>query len=812
MPNLVGIGNSQVPTNAMLGGLAYQDSFDVEVISKIKKRVSDNAVDIFVYDTRKDSDGGAWRHRTQNTSWYNEGASETRGARKEFPAVVIIVAETTKITMYDGDDSNCPVWMVINKGTDTEPTMLWDGNNANTCTSVAAKNGTIMWTTYAGGSYGADFIGERWIYFYNAQSNSGFRHNGGGIVNRNKAVSSRTVVRQFNGYCLASSHRKVAMTVRPNASIDPVTGLPIPLIVLATDDGLEFIKDNVSCHLAGNTRDIVRIRGQHGGQNQNLLVDFDSKTHAAIFTSNYGSGTAMAYKLNVHKVPSASFDDSNTYSDFQEHSRRIQTMTNVTIPKLEGYGIVGLISAGGNGRYAVRTTATSSQPSALNILQEEPGKDWEQTNFPANSRIAYITSSHNSGWMHGNIRRAHLADTDTTSLTNTSLIANGDFSSSSTAAFTQVAGGTAAVVGGLLKLTDTGGVFCYASAPFTTVPGNQYFITVDIVDSSNTAPSNYIRCGNSHNGTQFHDTNYGTSYGTKTFYFTATETTTYLTLISGNGVGEIGHWDNVFAYQVDNDMSLTKKGLRPYGTVTRTPVATGAELVGYGGWSSSNYLLGEYVDADDDVGSGDYSVIAWAKTSTSHTGIIWSIRNPSSASAGWSQLWVNDDNIRFGQNAGGYTTSNTHYHDGNWHCYVGVKRNNKALLYFDGHLTNEVTMSQADPGINASSQYRVGNHYNGQHHFQGEIALVRYSKSAMGADIVEKIFEDEKLLFQENAKCTLYGTTDQINAIAYDNDKEILHAGTSAGRSDFNRLNRINNTTTAVTTVISASDGLIAEQ
>ena len=32
MPNLVGIGNSQVPTNAMLGGLAYQDSVDVEKI------------------------------------------------------------------------------------------------------------------------------------------------------------------------------------------------------------------------------------------------------------------------------------------------------------------------------------------------------------------------------------------------------------------------------------------------------------------------------------------------------------------------------------------------------------------------------------------------------------------------------------------------------------------------------------------------------------------------------------------------------------------------------------------------------------
>ena len=71
------------------------------------------------------------------------------------------------------------------------------------------------------------------------------------------------------------------------------------------------------------------------------------------------------------------------------------------------------------------------------------------------------------------------------------------------------------------------------------------------------------------------------------------------------------------------------------------------------------------------------------------------------------------------------------------------------MLYFDGHLSNEVTTSQADPGLNSSSQYRIGNHYNGQHHFQGQIALVRYSLSAMDADIVRKIFEDEKLLFQE---------------------------------------------------------------
>ena len=67
MPNLVGIGNSQVPTNAMLGGLAYQDSsnatfenFEPGNISKITGTIDEYAgvyssnhkiVDLLVYET-----------------------------------------------------------------------------------------------------------------------------------------------------------------------------------------------------------------------------------------------------------------------------------------------------------------------------------------------------------------------------------------------------------------------------------------------------------------------------------------------------------------------------------------------------------------------------------------------------------------------------------------------------------------------------------------------------------------------------------------------------------------------------------------
>ena len=52
----------------MLGGMAYQDpdrvkikKLNIDEISQINSEIADTAVDIFIYDTSKDSDGGAWR-------------------------------------------------------------------------------------------------------------------------------------------------------------------------------------------------------------------------------------------------------------------------------------------------------------------------------------------------------------------------------------------------------------------------------------------------------------------------------------------------------------------------------------------------------------------------------------------------------------------------------------------------------------------------------------------------------------------------------------------------------------------------------
>jgi hypothetical protein len=67
------------------------------------------------------------------------------------------------------------------------------------------------------------------------------------------------------------------------------------------------------------------------------------------------------------------------------------------------------------------------------------------------------------------------------------------------------------------------------------------------------------------------------------------------------------------------------------------------------------------------------------------------------------------------------------------------------------------------------------------------------------------------VLFQDGAQATLYGTADAVTALAHDDTTDLLHVGTSAGRSVFQGLRRVDNTTTAVGAAISASNGLVAE-
>ena len=62
--------------------------------------------------------------------------------------------------------------------------------------------------------------------------------------------------------------------------------------------------------------------------------------------------------------------------------------------------------------------------------------------------------------------------------------------------------------------------------------------------------------------------------------FTATGTSMVVRLYNGSSAGTISY-DNISVRLAEEDRSVNGNGLQVFGTVTKTAVATGAELVGY---------------------------------------------------------------------------------------------------------------------------------------------------------------------------------------------------------------------------------------
>jgi len=130
---------------------------------------------------------------------------------------------------------------------------------------------------------------------------------------------------------------------------------------------------------------------------------------------------------------------------------------------------------------------------------------------------------------------------------------------------------------------------------------------------------------------------------------------------------------------------------------------------------------------------------------------------------------------------------------------------------------NQVTTGSTPGNINVTDGSGIvfGSRGDGNGFYpfvNGSMSLWRVSATAPSAEQIKKIYEDEKFLFQENAKATLYGTSDAVTALAYDDSTELLHAGTSAGRSVFQGLRRVDNTTDAVGAAISAANGMVVEE
>ena len=803
MPNLVGIGNSQVPTNAMLGGLAYQDSIGEIDIDKIKAKVSDSAKAIFVYDTRKDSDGGAWRHRTQNLSWYNEGVNERRGARKEFPSVAVIVSEDTpdyKVTIYDGDDPNLSMWMQWIYVTNdpfldySDPGSHHLGNYAPL--SLSAMNGIVcVGTLRSAGALSNLNAGLREFHFIKDEC---FATNNDKRVVFPTSIAHRNVVtttyRQVypNAQIVNSNVNDVAMTVLPNAPIDESTGLPIPTIAVATDGGVSVIKDDGSIFdTVATTSGYVasrKVEFSESGEYLYIIQDpsliYSYKTSA--FNIDRSSGTLAGYAA-------LSFFSGYVSGSGPASDTKLARGNDITIN-------IGHANTG------------------LALLYPDYAYTSNGLDNASNKMICRVTKDFNTGWMHGNIKGAFLSDTDDTDVTGTELVTNGTFDSNVNNWVENTSTNTHS--SGRMQITRSGGTGATAYQAFTTEVGKTYVATAE-VNSSGSRGDLHVRDGTGWGGTGLLYVA-GTASQTKilTGNFTATSTTSTIAFGVDNNNTSI-FVDNVSVRIAEEDRSVNDNGLQVFGTVTKSPVAPGAELVAYSGFSASNYLQQPY-NSDLDFGTGDLSIMFWFKLTSTGTPQCF-IHRGDGGSGTWGsgnliQIEMDTTHIEFQLAGSNFSplkeaeVSVSHTPVGYWNHFVAVRRGGFMHVYANGVKYGNTDASTQDVS-NTSAKLWVGQRPNSSRPLSnGSMALLRMSSTAPTDEQIKKMYDDEKCLFHENAKCTLHGTSDDVKAIAFDDTNGILHAGTSSGRSEFQGLNRINNTTTAVTTAISASNELVAEQ
>jgi len=366
---------------------------------------------------------------------------------------------------------------------------------------------------------------------------------------------------------------------------------------------------------------------------------------------------------------------------------------------------------------------------------------------------------------------------------------------------------TASVVGGELEVVwnaSNSQVRYY----LTGLSDGTYVVSVDAYRG--TADSYDIRIGDNVATTTYGAALTQTNTASTTHVFYANVSNGFLSIflrVNSFTVGDTAYFDNISVRLADPDRSVKGNGLGVYGSITKAAVATGADLVAYSGFNgvAGNYLEQPY-NADLDFGTNDFSVMGWGKSSATSsstyisygtTGGIWQLQHDGSGTLNGylSGLKVTHANIN----------------DGSWKYIAMVRSSGTVYLYVNGSLVDS-----ASAGANvttADATVRLGLRQGDINAFgSGSLALWRISATAPTAEQIAKIYNDEKVLFQPNAKATLTGSSDAVTALAHDPDTNLLHVGTSGGRSVFYGLRRVNETATAVTTAISAVDGLIVEQ
>ena len=749
-------------------------------------------VKAIIYDTSKDSDGGAWRKRCTDKSWYTEtlggnrwigqqatiaaawtaagsatgavflasatagpltigkyyaatsattATEVTRGISREFPALPLVVVESGRVVLYDGSQASCPMWRSV-----STTGVLSYGSSV---LSAASAQGVLL-IGMTNGLFRFDFIRDF----------IGFKQSGNDRM-QNLVSSSNTAVMvpaSPQTFIVNNTANDVAITVLDTAPIDPSTGLPVPTIAVATAGGVSVIKDD----------------GTVVNSSQTERTDSIGFVGSTLFMGNrYATTTTF----------------------------RFQELSTIGSSWTPTPGMDYLFSGGAEDQ----ATITPTPPYIVHRLGTAFTLNKLNKAVPSKSMRCRITNVYNSGWQVGDSRGAYLADTTAETVTASGeLVTNGTFTTD-TSGWTAV-NSTLSVVSGAMRVTATAAA-PQANLTLTTVLGRSYKLSLQLVTPM--AGKNVFAFAGISSVTP------GVTAGTYTLDFVATGTSTTIS-IQGSALfvaSDFFDVDNISVKLADADRSVKNTGLVLNGSLTKTAVASGAGLVAYSGFSASNYLEQPY-SANLDFGTGDFCVMGWINpTSFPANSRIFQRSSPGSA-GGISLIFGAAATISAYASAStsdvlvGTSTATL---TANTSAFIVMLRTGTTLsVYINSVLaitgTNSANVSGTTPVL------RFGLGTDGTLPCStASLSLWRISATAPSADQIAHIYRTELLLFQPNAQCTIAGTSTAVTALAYDDVADTLHVGTSWGRSAFKDLLRIDSeaTSTGAVTTISANEGVV---
>ena len=799
MSKLIGTDPNQVPSNADLGTAAFHDVEDFITsrggsLSAIKSRINDSATRLAIYDTTKDSDGGAWRKRTSRTSWYNEELNtEVRGSRREFPSVVLIVAGTNRVTFYDVDDPTLPMWMVW----EDTGVLAWASGTTPTRIPVAALNGIFVWATDNRGGGVADFVTD-YIDIFHASTEYALKDS----KISSRRTSSFLTPNDGRGHAMASSaYRGVAIGLHSGCK-SYNRGLPKPMCFVSHSNGIEVLSfgEQGTFAISGDTQyDIIVTSDNHlVSQNQNY-INVQKDTIDRI-TPQTGQSYVGNHSGNI-SFPRAFTTDAR--------------WANVTLQPSPADTSANLPIAGSTDYFAV------GGPEGLTLLDMNINKQ-DHSGYSDNydqAMACYITPTHNSGWQIGQPIFATLCSTEPGYIKGRDYIP--DCTQHNTGRLTSESYSDGANSFNMVYATGTEGYVQLAVTGLT--PKKEYVLSFKGSHAFTPTNSVYLNRVNDDEGSTnlaYSSDGTGTT-NSQIITWTAVGTTALITLYS--------KYQGTLTYSQlklttsEKDMSTYNKGFHQIGTIKKEPVAPGAELMAYGPFSTSSYIQQEFSDKKQ-LAQRAWTISGWYKISNTDASYRVAMYHNTVGSVGEGIQVVMDPTHKvycyiYGPTEDIEITASDTSNDGKWHHFLlRQTAGNMIELFIDGQSQGRGEGTYGN--INNSDAVTTLGCYRATDtlFFPGQLSLWKMTEGSPSNDQVTRIYEDEKMLFLPNSKATLIGKTEgsvnaaAVKAVAYDKYNKIMYAGTARGKSVFNGITRVGHNNTAITSRLMAVDGLVSEE